>query len=48
MDVEDKVEEEKINKFFDNKKLYTRIGLIGIGLVLVFIMFKKMKNEYVS
>ena len=48
MDKEDKVEDEQINKFFDNKKLYTRIGLIAIGLVLVFIMFKKMKNENVS
>ena len=32
----------------DTKNKMTMLTIVQIGLVLVFIMFKKMKNEYVS
>lgn len=41
-------EKDKLDKFFDTKKLFIRVGLIVLGVGVVFYMFRKMKKEYVN
>jgi F0F1-type ATP synthase assembly protein I len=41
-------EEKDLDQFFQTKKVYMRIGLIVLGMVVVFFLIKKMKNEYVN
>ncbi len=42
----DKEKEKQLDSFFDNKKLYMRIALILFGGIIVFYLFRKMKQEY--
>jgi hypothetical protein len=39
---------EDLDQFFPTKKVYVRMGLIVLGMIVVFFMIKKMKNEYVN
>lgn len=41
-------EKDKLENFFDTKKLFIRVGLIVVGIGVVFYMFRKMKQEYVN
>lgn len=44
----EKEEENALEKFFQARKTYVRIGLIIFGAFIVFLMYRKMKEEYVS
>jgi hypothetical protein len=44
----EKEESGKLEKYFTTKKLYMKLGLLLLGVVIVVFLFKKMKVEYVS
>ena len=44
----EKEESNKLEKYFTTKKLYMKLGLLLLGVVIVVFLFKKMKVEYVS
>lgn len=43
-----KEDSKKLEKYFETKKLYVRLILIAIGIIIVVYLFKKMKMEYVT
>ena len=44
----EKEEENELEKFFEARKTYVRIGLILFGAFVVFLMYRKMRQEYVE
>jgi hypothetical protein len=43
----EKEDSKKLEKYFTTKKLYMKLGLLLLGIIIVVFLFKKMKVEYV-
>jgi hypothetical protein len=43
----EKEDSKKLEKYFTTKKLYMKLGLLLLGIVVVVFLFRKMKVEYV-
>jgi len=44
----EKEDSKKLEKYFETKKLYMKLGLLIVGIIIVVYLFKKMKVEYVN
>jgi len=42
----DKEQKKELDKYFETKKLYIRLGLLVVGIIVAVYLFKKMKVEY--
>jgi hypothetical protein len=43
-----KEDSKKLEKYFETRKLYVRLVLIGVGIVIIVYLFKRMKMEYIN
>jgi hypothetical protein len=44
----DKEQKKALDKYFETKKLYIRLGLLVVGIIIAVYLFKKMKVEYAN
>lgn len=44
----EKEDSKKLEKYFETKRLYVKLGLMIVGIIVVVYFFRKMKVEYVN
>jgi hypothetical protein len=42
----EKEDSKKLEKYFETKKLYVKLGLLVLGIIVVVYLFRKMKVEH--
>lgn len=42
----EKEDSKKLEKYFETKKLYVKLGLLIVGVIIVVYLFRKMKVEH--
>lgn len=42
----EKEESKKLEKYFETRKLYIKLGLMLLGIIIIVYLFRKMKVEH--
>ena len=42
----EKEDSKKLEKYFESRKLYFKLGLLIVGIIIVVYLFRKMKVEH--